>query len=240
MQSDITPPDISEIMDEVEALLDRSIASKGYIIHDAPADSYGNKRLVDLSTVDFEALKKHFENGRKRTETEKLKNALAKKLENMIYLNKNRIDFMDKFQQMIDEYNAGSLNIETFFDKLIQFAKDLNEEEKRAIAEGLSEEELTIFDLLTKPEMKISKKEEQLVKKVAQDLLLTLKREKLVIDWRKKQQARAAVRLSIEEILDQLPRVYTPSIYKQKCDAVYQHVYEAYFGSNKSIYSMVG
>ncbi len=40
------------------------------------------------------------------------------------------------------------------------------------------------------------------------DLLETLKNEKLVLDWRKRQQSRAVVRLSIEEILDRLPLNY--------------------------------
>jgi hypothetical protein len=35
----------------------------------------------------------------------------------------------------------------------------------------------------------------------------------------------------------QFPLVYTPDIYQQKCEAVYQHVYETYFGAGQSIYS---
>jgi len=54
--------------------------------------------------------------------------------------------------------------------------------------------------------------------------LVTLKREKLVLDWRKRQQSRAAVRLAIEELLDKLPRSYTPDVYQRKCEAAYQHV----------------
>ncbi len=62
------------------------------------------------------------------------------------------MDYADKFQQMIAEYNAGSLNIERFFDELLKLAQSLTEEEKRGVAESLSEEELALFDLLTKPE----------------------------------------------------------------------------------------
>ena len=85
--------------------------------------------------------------------------------------------------------------------------------------------------------MSLSKKEVQEVKKVAKDLLETLKNEKLVLDWRKKQQSRASVRLTIETVLDELPRVYTKELYKQKCDVVYQHVYDSYFGQNSSIFA---
>ena len=52
------------------------------------------------------------------------------------------------------------------------------------------------------------------VKKVVKDLIQRLKTEKFVLDWRKRQQSRAAVRVCIGEILDQLPRVYTPEVYQ--------------------------
>jgi type I restriction enzyme R subunit len=55
----------------------------------------------------------------------------------------------------------------------------------------------------------MTQKDIKLVKKVAQDLLEKLKSEKLVLDWRKKQQTKAAVRLCIEEILEGLPPVFT-------------------------------
>jgi len=64
-----------------------------------------------------------------------------------------------------------------------------------------------------------------------------LKKEKLVLDWRKRQQTRADVLLTIQAILDEeLPRTYTPEIYQQKCDLVYQHFYESYYGAGKSVY----
>jgi len=85
--------------------------------------------------------------------------------------------------------------------------------------------------------MALSKKEEREVKKVARELLEALKRERLVLDWRKRQQSRAAVRLSVEQILDRLPRSYTPEVYRRKCDVVYQHVYDSYFGQDRSIYA---
>jgi type I restriction enzyme R subunit len=224
--------DISEVMDSVENLLDKSIATEGYVIHESP-DEY---RVVDLSQIDFEALKAKFENSHKRIEAEKLRGAINRKLVQMVSLNRSRMNYLEKFQKLIDEYNSGSYNVETFFTKLVEFAQGLNAEEKRGISENLTEEELAIFDLLTKPEMILSTKEEQEVKKVAHDLLETLKKEKLVLDWRKRQQSRAAVRLSIEEILDRLPRSYIPELYQHKCDVVYQHIYDSYFGQGQSIY----
>lgn len=195
--------------------------------------------LVDLSRIDFEALKARFEKGRKHIETEKLRSEINLKLVQIVRLNKSRTNYLDKFQKMIDEYNSSSYNIETFFAKLVKFAQELNAEEKRGIAEKLTEEELAIFDLLTKPEMTLKKKEEQEVKKVAQELLETLKNEKLVLDWRKRQQSRAAVRESIEVLLDiGLPlNSYTKELFQIKCDVVYQHIYDSYFGQGLSIYA---
>ena len=96
---------------------------------------------------------------------------------------------------------------------------------------------LVVFDLLTKPELDLNKKEIEEVKTVAKDLLDTLKNEKLVLDWRKRQQSRASVRLAIETVLDKLPRTYSKELYQQKCDAIYQHVYDSYFGQHSSIFA---
>lgn len=152
---------------------------------------------------------------------------------------RTRMDYLERFQRMIDEYNAGSMNIDEFFKRLLSFAQGLNEEEKRGISEQLTEEELAIFDLLTKPEMSLTKMEKHHVKKVGRELLDTLKREKLVLDWRKRQQSRAQVRVTIEGIFDRgLPQAYTPELYQKKCDAVYHHIYESYYGAEKSVYAL--
>jgi type I restriction enzyme R subunit len=58
--------------------------------------------------------------------------------------------------------------------------------------------------------------------------LSTLKPEKLVWDWRRRQQSKAAVKVAIEEALDQLPESYSTEAYQRKCQEVYQHVYECY------------
>ncbi len=65
----------------------------------------------------------------------------------------------------------------------------------------------------------------------------SLNQKKLVLDWRKKQEKRASVKLCIEEMLEKLPSVFTPEIYHQKCNLIYQHVYEAYYGSGSGIYA---
>ena len=226
--------DIDEVVEQVEDLLDGSIAAEGYVIR-----GEGDHR-VDLSKIDFEALKARFAKGHKHIEAEKLKSEIGRKLRQMVRANRMRMDFLKKFQEMIDEYNAGSCNIEELFKKLTAFAQVLNEEDRRAISEQLTEEELAVFDLLTKPEPTLKKNEELLVKKVARDLLEKLKREKLVLDWRKRQQSRAAVRTAIEDVLDRLPeQPYPKSVYDMKCDLLYQHFYDSYFGENRSVYAAI-
>lgn len=227
--------DISEVMEQVGELLDRSVATAGYVIEEE-ARGYKSK-LLDLSQLDVEALAKRFKSHR-HIEAERLKGLIDQKLKQLLRLNKSRMGYSERLQQLIDEYNAGSLNVETFFAKLVEFAKELTEEEKRGIAESLSEEELAIFDLLTRPDLKLTKVQELQVKKVAQELLTTLKAEKLVLDWRKKQQSRAAVRLAIEEALDQLPETYDKPLYEKKVELVYQHVYDSYFGLGRSVYAV--
>jgi type I restriction enzyme R subunit len=234
----LTPlADISQVMHLVEQLLDRSIATEGYLIPQ-PAGADGDERLIDLSGINFEALAEKFKVGHKRTLNEKLKGTVARKLMAMVRLNRTRMDYLERFQEMIDAYNAGSLNAEEFFQQLVTFAKSLNEEEQRAVGEQLNEEELALFDLLTKPEIEMSAADREKVKATARDLLNTLKAGVLVLDWRKRQQARAEVRVTIEKLLDEgLPKAYTPELFEAKTTAVFQHVYDAYYGAGRSVYA---
>ncbi len=229
--------DISGILDDIEHLMDISVATKGYVIREA-SSPYDTNSRIDLSQVDFDALKAHFEKAHKHTEAEKLRGAVNSKLRRMVQLNRSRTDYLEKFQRLIDEYNTGSLNVEIFFDKLVVLTQELNAEEQRHIAEQLTEEELAVFDLLTRPEMQLSEKEKDEVKKVARGLLETLKHEKLVLDWRKKQQERAKVLTAVRDILDRgLPRAYSKDLYERKCDEVYQHIYDSYYGQGRSVYA---
>ena len=100
----------------------------------------------------------------------------------------------------------------------------------------MSEEELALFDLLTRPTVTLAKDEERQIKTIVRELLATLKREQLVLDWRKKQQAQAQVAVAIEEGLNALPAAYSTALFQEKCLAVYQHIYENYYGGSQSIY----
>ncbi len=225
----VPPADISEVMKDIEQLLDDSIATEGYkIIRETDPEA---KPLIDLSRLDFEKLKAKFTKNKKRTEAERLKAMISRKLNEMIQQNRSRMDFMERFQEMIDDYNSGSKNIEELFEELVEFAQSLKEEEKRAMREELSEEELAIFDILTKPEPKLSKKQQAEVKKIVRELLDKLKKEKLVLDWQKEQKTKATVKFFIEELFDErLPDVYNKDMFQTKCDLTYMHVYDAYGG----------
>jgi type I restriction enzyme R subunit len=244
IRAEMGPADISGILDQVEDLLDESIAPKeqGYVIRApvgvamAETSDPNPQHWVDLSQIDFEALKKKFEKSRKHTQVERLRGSISSKLRTMVQYNRMRMNYYDQFQRLIDEYNAGAVNIDEIFEQLVDFAQQLNAEEQRGISQQLSEEELAVFDLLTQPEPKLNREERKQVRQVAKELLDTLKAERLVLDWRKHQRTRAMVQVAIEEALDQLPDSYDGDLYRQKCDVVYRHVYDAYYGLGKSVY----
>jgi type I restriction enzyme, R subunit len=227
-----SPPDISTVMGQIAALLDESI--NGLSIRDAGPPA------IDLSKIDFVALAKRFEESKhKNTDLEALKAAIRAKLEKLLRLNRTRTDFAEKFEALIESYNAGSRNIEQLFAELLKLSNGLDEEQERHVREHLTEEELVIFDILTRPAPELTADERAEVKKVARELLTRLK-QLLVLNWRKKAAARSALQLAIEDTLDSgLPRAYTPEVYRQKCSAVFEHVYESYPERNAGVYAEV-
>ncbi len=139
---------------------------------------------------------------------------------------------------MIVEYNTGTLGVQDYFEQLFDFADELHQEDQRTTAEDLSEEELAVFDLLTRHEPHLTVPEREEVKTAVRKLLETLKRESLGLDWRKRTQSKAEVKETVSNILDdELPLPYTPELFSQKSEAVYQHIYDSYYGEGKSIYT---
>jgi type I restriction enzyme R subunit len=230
------PVDVSHVMARVEQLLDESVAANAYLLPEGNGESLIGNR-IDLNQIDWQALAERFAKGKRRIEVEKLRTAVAAKVAALASLNPTRADWMERFQQLIDEYNAGSLNVEEFFKRLVDFTKELSDEERRAVSENLDEEQLAVYDILTRPGPDLNPDEKRQVKKVAESLLTTLKRERLVIDWRKEQRSRAAVRLTVETKLDELPQAYSPELFRQKCDAVYLHVFDSYWDDGRNVYS---
>ena len=224
------PPDISRVMGQINDLLDASIT--GHEIGEAGA------AVLDLSKVNFEALAQRLrESKHKNTDLEVLKAAIRAQLGKLIQLNRTRADFAEKLEALIESYNAGSRSIEELFEELLKLSNSLNEEQQRHLRENMSEEQLVIFDILTRPAPELTSEERAEVKKAAKVLLARLK-ELLVLNWRQKAAARSQLKLTIEDTLDTgLPRAYTPELYRQKCSAVFEHVYESYPERDVGVYA---
>ena len=66
-----------------------------------------------------------FERGKRRTAAELLRSAVGRTLTRMVEQNPTRTDYLRQFQELIDAYNAGALNVELFFVRLQAFADSL-------------------------------------------------------------------------------------------------------------------
>jgi type I restriction enzyme R subunit len=225
------PPDIEAILKQIGELLDDSIT--GIQIREV------GPPVLDLSKINFEALAQRFkESKHKNTDLEALKAAIAAKLTKLVRLNRTRADFAEKFEALIESYNNGSRNIEQLFLELLKLSNSLDDEQERHVRENLSEEELVIFDILTRPAPELTSAERGEVKKVAKELLTRLK-QLLVLNWRQKSAARSSLKLAIEDTLDTLPAAYDRPLYSQKCTALFEHVYESYPERNAGVYAEV-
>lgn len=222
-------PDISEVMGGIAGLLDASITGVAMPATEMPA--------LDLSKIDFRALAAKFQESRHRnTDLEVLKTAIRTQLERLIRLNRTRTDFTARFEALIESYNAGSRNIEELFVELLKLSRDLSAEQTRHVRENMSEEELAIFDILTRPAPELSHEERSEIKKVVRELLGRI-RQLLVLNWRQKHGARAQMKLAIEDVLDTgLPPAYDKSLYEQKCVALFDHVFESYPEQGAGVY----
>ncbi|MEP4076492.1 type I restriction endonuclease subunit R [Haloferula sp.] len=236
VRADADPVDITAVLEDIGKKLDGAIIAEPHV---EPGEK---AKTVDLSQVDFGVLEKKFAKSQtKNLEAQQLRALIERKLDNMIRLNASRYDFLDRFQKMIEEYNNGAMSIEQLFEELVSLSKDLNDEEQRHVRESVSEEQLAIFDILTRPGPDLDPKEVESIKKVCKELLGKLKTELLVLAWRNKRTTRAAVRVEIEKMLDAgLPEKYTAELFEQKCGVLFQHVLEKYPDEGASVYGEVG
>lgn len=207
-------------------VLDSSVSSQaaennhaGYVIHQG--------EVIDLSKVDVEELRKEIRVAQYRAvEIDDLKEFIEKALHQMLSRNITRQKFSQRFRGIIDRYNAGGTENEEYYKQLLQLIEDLKAEDKRPEAEGLSEEELEIFDLLIAGK-KLTKDEEQKVKLSAKNLFKKLTDEKptlMVVDWYKDEQPRAKVKSAIETSLDaDLPLSYDKATFTAKIDLLLTH-----------------
>lgn len=214
--------DLGVVLQRIGAVLDRSIEGADMVRDGGPPP-------IDLSRIDFQALAERFKTSEtKNLDLERLKAAIRAQLDRLIAVNETRMDLRERFEALIEEYNVGSKQIEQLFLELLELSRSLSEEESRHVREQLTEEELVVFDLLTRPGPDLTTDERNEVKKVARQLLATM-RGILTIDWQKTTQSRARVLEAIKDALDAgLPPAYTRELFEAKSGAVFQHVYERY------------
>ena len=224
-------PDISEVMDGVSALLDRSVGTREYIIR-----ALGDEQsLVDLNAIDWEQLAIEY-GGNERTAAKEAEEQLEREIEKAVRKNPTVIHLADKLRQLIEDYNAGTLNAEEFLRRLAELHGALDAEQRRVVEEDMSEAELAVFDLLTKPTPELTDGELRTVRNAAKALLDQVE-DKLVLDWKKKESSRAGVRTAIRSVLDrELPEVYDPEVFDRKFQMIYEHFYASFGNDGESVY----
>ena len=113
------------------------------------------------------------------------------------------------------------------FRRLIELANSLDDEEKRATGEGLSEDELAMFDLLQKDGLDKSARER--VKQASKELLASIKARLKQLDrfW-EKEQTKADIEVFIlDEVFASLPTPpFSVEEMEQVAKSVYFHVWQ--------------
>ena len=226
IEAKIQQQDIDEITRKIGELLDESLVVDETVKSEKQKYQIPKNTFVwDLQTTNFEKLSEEFKDKKhKNIEIADLLAFIQKKLTEMLGKNVSRRDFAEHLQEIVDRYNSGGANTENAYQELLDFAKQMKEEEERHTREGLTEDELELFDLIKKKKM--TKAEEQKVKLAAKKLLHRLLDESprvLVQDWFKDAQTRKIVKSAVEEVLDsELPETYDKESFKSKCESVFE------------------
>lgn len=237
LNQNVKSADVTEIMMQLQSIVNDSVHLQKTEVNEPKNEVY-----VDLSKLDFEKLKAAFAKApHKNTLVYELQQAIDQKLQQMLKENPLRLDFYERYKEIVSEYNKGKSLEDTIamYDKLSNYVTDLTFEEQRTIRENLKDQEtLAIFDLLREGK-ELEGKDLKQVKKVAEETLEKLKAEKLKIDrWREKREVTAQVKSEIYNQLLWLPQeVYTDEEVSLKTVTVYQHIYSNYYGAGNSVYS---
>lgn len=225
--------DFETVRQKISELLDQSIITSNPDLFNMEGKpefqivKAGN--TLDLSKIDFEKLKEEFkEKQYKNIEIAILRDFIEKKLEEMLKENSTRFAFAEKLNEIINRYNSGGMSAEYYYNEFQDFAKNLKTEDERYIREGLTKDELELFDILKKEKM--TKAEEIKVKNAAKHLLKRLVEEQpkvLVQDWFKDTQTQANVKSAIEEVLDEdLPNSYDKELFQQKTKQLFGMIFD--------------
>lgn len=208
-------------------LLDFSVTSQAA---DEAADGqwaiHGTK-VIDLSKIDVDDLRKELKTAQyKAVEIDDLKEFIDQALQRMMKQNCTRDSFAQRYKNIIDRYNAGGSENEDYYEQLLELIEQLKGEEKRAEVEGLTEEELEMYDLLIAGK-KLTQAEEQKVKLAAKNLFKKLSENRdslLVVDWYKDDMSREKVKNAIQTSLDaDLPESYDKESFQSKITLLLNH-----------------
>ena len=226
VKAKLGPVDISAISARIAELLEEKL--EGVAILTPIVEGDAAKGRVDLSGIDFDKLADLFAASPKVT-AKKLRDEAEDKARKMAEANPTRQHLVERLEKLVADYNSGSVDAEQFFEALKAFIGEMDEEEQRAAREELTEDELAIFDLLTNPEPKLTKAEEQDVKRVARSLLEKLRDLTGAIDWVRGQETRGAVWTEIRQRLNELPEhPYPQALWDSKVEQVWGFVLRRY------------
>jgi type I restriction enzyme R subunit len=196
-------------------------------------------KLFDISRIDVEKLRQEFgRSPRQNLATQTLKDRVERRLEIMLRQNPGRVDFAERFQKIVDEYNLSTERaaIEKTFEALLTLIEGLSDESQRSVREGLDEESLAVFDLLCEKKNDLSPRTRNKIKAIAQELIGKIRAEIGRVDnWRAKATTQAQVKTLIYEYLyDEqtgLPlEAYTPEDVDALAGELFKHVYAGYVG----------
>lgn len=218
--------DTTDLMVEINAIISEYVE-----MEDGPKAS-GETRRFDISAIDFELLRREFAKMKNKNLAMKdLEAIIQQKLDRLLLNNPNRIDYYERYQQIITNYNSEQdrATIEKTFMELMDLADNLDSEAQRYVREGFeNDEELSLYDLLFREDL--TKAEIKKLKEVSASLLKKIKAKIDAIDhWTDKQETKAAVDNLIRDTLwAELPECYDEISISEYRQRIYEYVYTRY------------
>ena len=186
----------------------------------------------DISAIDFDLLRREFaKTRRKNLLMRDLDEAIRRQLDKMVFANPKRIDYYERYREIIQSYNGEQdrATIEKTFLDLMDLADRMSREEQRYAREGFaSDEELSLYDMLFRDDL--SKNDIKKLKTAASDLLRKIKTKISELDhWTDKQETRAVVDTLIRDVLwETLPECYNNDDITEYREKVYEYVLTRY------------
>lgn len=186
----------------------------------------------DISAIDFDLLRREFAKTRwKNLLMRDLDEAIRRQLDKMVFANPKRIDYYERYREIIQSYNGEQdrATIEKTFLDLMDLADRMSREEQRYAREGFaSDEELSLYDMLFRDDL--SKNDIKKLKTAASDLLRKIKTKISELDhWTDKQETRAVVDTLIRDVLwETLPECYNNDDITEYREKVYEYVFTRY------------